>query len=558
MEVKMSTKKVIALLISLLLVIGLFVGCAKDGTDDTSPTPIASEPAETETETGSTDEPAEEPGITFPLDEPIAFRIWNGPMSVTAGMNSPNDSFAYKEAEKRTNVHIEWDQPASGSENEQFNLIVTSGDLPDSFMSGYYIGGLDKYINEEVIIDLMPYLEDYGKNFLAIANITEDTWKRNVTDMGRMPGFYNLSKEIEPTWMGPQVREDWLKEMGLQSPVTYDDWYEMLTRARDEKGVPKGYGLASADGLDDALLAGFNMINGFYAKDGQVKFGPYEPELLDYLTMLNEWYDEGLIDPDFGTYAGWAYTSEAPTKMLNNEYMAFRGFWTTIDLHGYQAAEENPNFQLVAVPAPMHAAGDTRKLTMYSIPDSRVGTNVNTITVSCGNVPVLVSWYDYFYSDEGEILADYGVEDLSFKFGDDGKPAFTEIVTNNPDGLSQNDALFLYTIGSFHSRQYDWARQITPTMSTYGRTAGAIWDSNWDQNAGYQSMLGVTLNDDEAAEYSRLFTDIQTYVTEAAVQFINGSRPLSEFDSYLERLKSMEIERCIELYQVAYGRYMNR
>ena len=56
------------------------------------------------------------------------------------------------------------------------------------------------------------------------------------------------------------------------------------------------------------LLAGFNMINGFYAKDGQVKFGPYEPELLDYLTMLNEWYDEGLIDPDFGTYAGWTYS----------------------------------------------------------------------------------------------------------------------------------------------------------------------------------------------------------------------------------------------------------
>ena len=67
--------------------------------------------------------------------------------------------------------------------------------------------------------------------------------------MGRMPGFYNLSKEIEPTWMGPQVREDWLKEMGLQSPVTYDDWYEMLTRARDEKGVPKGYGLPQLTGL---------------------------------------------------------------------------------------------------------------------------------------------------------------------------------------------------------------------------------------------------------------------------------------------------------------------
>ena len=109
-------------------------------------------------------------------------------------------------------------------------------------MTGYYIGGLDKYVNDEIIIDLKPYLEEYGKNFLAMAKITDDTWKRNVTDMGRVPGFYNLSKEIEPTWWGPQVREDWLKEFGMDSPVTYEDWYEMLTKARDAKGS-LGYAL---------------------------------------------------------------------------------------------------------------------------------------------------------------------------------------------------------------------------------------------------------------------------------------------------------------------------
>ncbi|MGI6577767.1 MAG: hypothetical protein ACOX1Q_07060 [Eubacteriales bacterium] len=144
-------------------------------------------------------------------------------------------------------------------------------------------------------------------------------------------------------------------------------------------------------------------------------------------------------------------------------------------------------------------------MTIHSVPDSRVGTNINTITTSCENIPVLVSWFDYFYSDEGEILADYGIEGETFEYDDNGKPYFLDVVINNPDGLSQSDALYLYTIGSFHSRQYDWARQVTPSMSDYGKTAGAIWDSNWDQDAGYQSMLGVTLNETEAEEYSPLY-----------------------------------------------------
>jgi len=551
----MSAKKLVALLCALLFVIGISAGCSNKQAE-TTPAPTATSDTG-DKGTPTTSDPADEKdsGVKFPLDEPVTFKIWAGPMSTTANMTTPNDSLAYQEAERRLNVHIEWDQPATGTENESFNLIVTSGDLPDSFMRGNYIGGLDKYVDDEVIIDIMPYLNDYGKNFLAMAKITEDTWKRNVTDMGRMPGFYNISKEIEPTWWGPQVREDWLKEFGMDSPVTYNDWYEMLTKARDAKGS-LGYALSSADGLDDALLAGFDLINGFFAKDGVVKYGPYEPELLGYLTMLNKWYSEGLIDPDYTSYAGFAYFSETPPLMLNGKLTAFRSFWTMFDVHKMQATD--PNFQTVAVPCPVNNPGDTRKLTIYSTPDSRVGTNVNTITTQCHNIPVMVAWYDYFYSDEGEILADYGIQGVSFEYDENGKPYFLETVTNNPDGLSQNDALYVYTIGSFHSRQYDWARQITPAMSSYCTSAGAIWDSNWDQNAGYQSMLGVTLNEDEANEYSRIYQDITTYITETITQFINGTKPLSEFEQYRQQLKTMGIERCIELYQQAFDRFQNR
>ncbi|MGI6577770.1 MAG: hypothetical protein ACOX1Q_07075 [Eubacteriales bacterium] len=183
----MNTKRLIAILMSLLLAVGLFAGCSTD-TPEASKTPAGNETTAPETDPGSEDDPS----ITFPLAEPVTFEIWNGPMSTTAGMSSPNDSIAYKEAEKRTNVHIEWSQPAQGTESEQFNLLIVSTDMPDAFMgtqNSMYIGGLDKYINDEIIIDIMPFLEKYGQNFLKMAKLTEDTWKRNITDMGRMPGL---------------------------------------------------------------------------------------------------------------------------------------------------------------------------------------------------------------------------------------------------------------------------------------------------------------------------------------------------------------------------------
>ena len=49
-----------------------------------------------------------------------------------------------------------------------------------------------------------------------------------------------------------------------------------------------------------------------------------------------------------------------------------------------------------------------------------------------------------------------------------------------------------------------------------------------------------------------------TYVTEECTKFILGTRSLDEFDSYVEELKSMQVERAIELKQAAYDRYMGQ
>ncbi len=540
-------KKSLSLLLALLLCVGLLASCADSAepSPSTTPTPTASTPGGTDPEPVDTE-------FAWPLAETATFQLWNGPMSTTANMTSPNDSFAYQEAERRTNVRIEWLQPAEGQQDEQFLLIIASDNYPDGFMGGNYLGGLDKFVDDGIIMDLRELVEAYAPNWLSMANIDTVTWKKNVTDSGRVPGFYNISYEVEPTWWGPQLREDYLQDFGMDMPVTYDDWFEYLTKAKDEKGADRGYMFRGVNGLDDNMLAGYDLIQGFFAKDGQIKFGPTDDNFLGYLTTMNKWFSAGLIDPDY-TARATSYFGDSAV-ILNNEVSAWHSFWTMFDIHKMQATDEN--FQGVAVAPPVQAAGQTRKMTIFSVPDSRVGTNINTISTQCEDPVTLVRWFDYFYGDEGEILADYGVEGQGYTMVD-GRPQLTDMIMSNPDGLSQNDAFALYTIGSFHSRQYDWAR-ANSGRSEYCLNAGPTWDANWDMNSGYESMLGVTLSESESAVYTPLINDINTYITESVVAFINGTKPLSEFDSYRAQLENMRIDECIELYQAAYNRYAAR
>jgi len=52
-----------------------------------------------------------------------------------------------------------------------------------------------------------------------------------------------------------------------------------------------------------------------------------------------------------------------------------------------------------------------------------------------------------------------------------------------------------------------------------------------------------------------LKVQIETATDEAIVQFINGTRPLSEWDNYVKSLKSMGLDEALDIYRAAYKEY---
>ena len=54
---------------------------------------------------------------------------------------------------------------------------------------------------------------------------------------------------------------------------------------------------------------------------------------------------------------------------------------------------------------------------------------------------------------------------------------------------------------------------------------------------------------------SALYADVSTFMSENTAKFIAGTQPLSEFDSYMDTLKSMGMDRLMEIIQQSYDAY---
>lgn len=57
---------------------------------------------------------------------------------------------------------------------------------------------------------------------------------------------------------------------------------------------------------------------------------------------------------------------------------------------------------------------------------------------------------------------------------------------------------------------------------------------------------------DQADQLKSLTTDLNTYLYQEEANFITGSEPLSNWDSYVATCQSMGIDQVVALYQARY------
>lgn len=460
-------------------------------------------------------------------------------------MKDYNDNIVYQELEKETGVHINWVHPPENQMQEKFTLMIGSGDYTDLIQDdNSYPGGPDKAIQDKVYLRLNELIDEHAPNFKKILDTYPEIKKEITTDEGNIYGFPMIELEQRPAWYGPVIRQDWLDELNLPTPETLDDWYTVLKAFKDKKGATAPFSLDNNGyPANDAFVGAFGVNSGFFQVDNIIKYAPLEQGYKDYLVMMNKWYSEGLVDRDFATSGNQNKEKYLATGKTGATMFGF------YELDRLEKISGDPKMKLVAMPYPSLKKGEKPHFRQYN---GHIRGNYVAISSKAKHVEEAVKWLDYFYSPEGQVLANYGIEGETYtKEGD--KYLFTDIVTKNKEGVKPNIALAKYTLQGA-STVRDWSRE----MFLYTQTENEAC-SIWNDSATADYLLPpFTMNPAEGEENSKIMSDINTYVSEMALRFIIGDASFDTYDQFVQKVKSMNIDRAIELQQAALDRYQAR
>ena len=548
-----NAKKLVALLLVLAMVLSLGA-CGNNASNDssTSSQTSTSDSGDSSTaEEGDTAEPGE---FKLPIvDEPVTLTYFNADDTNAAIItNDWNDNEFYQEMERRTGVHLDFETVSSADYQTNFNLMIASGKLADLIYVGasYYAEGVDAAIDDGYFLDLTDKVEEYMPNYNAIRTSDIQYELLSTTDSGRLGAVYELRQSKQGPWLGLWIRQDWLDDLSLDTPVTFDDYHEVLTAFKEEKGAtaPLILNWSGSDGEFGTMSGGLNVLNSWQLDEtGKVNFGPYMDAWKEYVTIMHQWYEEGLIDPDF--MATDERTADM-AKVVTGASGLFAALYTMPSV--YEASSEDPNMNLAPVNPPVKNEGDEIHIRLR---DSYTSGNT-AISADCENWEVALRYLDYLYTEEGALLANYGVEGDTFEFDENGDPVYTDKIVNNENGWTMTQTMASYLCPSAGIANWsDWTRELAGVPEK-DQACYDVWSEADDT---WRLPSSVSLTQEESTERAALYADISTIVKEQTAQFISGALDIeSNWDAYIASLESSGIERAIEITQAAYDRYVGR
>lgn len=505
------------------------------------------QPAE---ESGATSTASTEPAeVTYPVEGNPTIsmvRVLDGAVS-QAGYTSYSECPGFISWQEQSGIKVELQEPV---DNAALLLLLASGETPDVIVANrdFYSGGALKMAQDGYAIDIKDLLPQYAPDYWAFLNSDEVYMKSMIQADGsiRSVGGYSFEKDSPyRSWRGLVVRKEFMDQLGMEEIETVDEFYTFLKRCKDELGVDipfcsdKNNFNKSTFFTEGVITSGFGLVNsGPYVKDGQYHHGAYEPEYKDFLAFLHQLYAEGLLDNNF------AVTDEptAQASMINGETAVMYSSASRIQV--MTQASGASDFNLVGITNLVKNKGDRA---MFSKTDAYVTTGYWTfIPEASENVEAVLNFCNYLFTEEGNLLYNFGTEGRSYTMVD-GKPVYTELVTNNEkyalDPMIRTEGLMNW----FGIMNIEMSEQRFPMQAQ--RDAYEAWAQT---DVDKYSIINNGILPELVNENASLAADIDTYIDEMRAKFISGVEPLDNFDQYIATLKGMGMDRLLEIRQQSY------
>ncbi|MCI5556793.1 extracellular solute-binding protein [bacterium] len=544
-----KSNKVLALLTAVSLSAGLLAGCGGSASS------ASSSAAGSSTAADSANAATEE--FSYPMSGKELTYWCELNTNVSANYTNMGDTPFGQGLMERTGVTITYLHPPTGQLNEQFNLILADGDLPDimEYTWQSYPGGPQKAIEDGNILALNDIIDQYCPNLKAYLEAHPDVDRQCKTDEGNYYMFpFVRGDDSLRVSTGLMIRQDWLNDLGLEMPTTIDEWHDVLTAFKTEKDATAPFAFEyTTPSLRNnwPFMSAYNTTAEFYVgDDGKIHYGPAEENYKEFLATMNQWYKEGLLDPDMPT----AQLDQVSAKMTSGASGASLGWiGSRMGVRTTAAKETDPNYDLEAAPVPTLNKGETAK--MGPMDNVVVNNGGAAITTRCKDIEAAARLLDWAYSDEGHMYYNFGTEGESYTM-ENGEPVYTDLILNNPDGLPIAQAMSGYIRGNYNG---PFVQDVRYAQQYYTMDCQKKAQATWTVPEASEHVLPpITPSSGESEEFSAIMNEINTYRDEMTLKFILGTESLDNFDKFVDTMNQMNLKRAIEIENSALDRYNAR
>ncbi|PYI57437.1 extracellular solute-binding protein [Paenibacillus flagellatus] len=223
-----------------------------------------------------------------------------------ANLPSADKDFVKKTIEEKFNVSLKLEYLPFGADyDNKINVILTSGDHPDMFLSNgaasqkFAVDGLladqSAFVNKETMPNYFKWVtEDELKNYQL---------KGIKHARSLMPFQRN-------TYGSFYIRKDWLDKFGLQPPKSYEELMNAMRKFTNEdpdgNGKKDTYGFSAAAAgnrlpLDFPAWINNGLVADFMIDDKNLEFVETQthPKVQQVLQDVKDMIKEGVVDPDW-------------------------------------------------------------------------------------------------------------------------------------------------------------------------------------------------------------------------------------------------------------------
>lgn len=478
-------------------------------------------------------------------------------------------------AEEEFDINFDFQKTGydSSAAKEKRQISLASGDYPEVF---FLVDWVDQFAPSEVLkygkqgalIPLNDLIEEHAPNLSKVLEEREAFRKIATAPDGNIYSIPGLEECFHCTWPNKLwLNSDWLNELGLEKPKTQEELREVLIAFKEQD--PNGNGKQDELPLSGSAASPNHSIipilmNGFIYDDaqtrllvenGEVSFAANTPEWKKGLEYIRSLYKDGLIDP-----GAFTQNRDAFIQLGNNSEAVILGAaaaqhpWEFID------NENHPVFDAIA---PLQ--GPNHQYATYNYPVTNGGTFAITNKASEEVQIKAIKLLDYMFTIDGMIRAHIGLEGEDWVAPAEGDVAINEEVEPNvkllhpeePPNNNWSAAAQYFQPREFRDGQVQ-AEDIYTDEGFERRLQEATYLYEGKEPEEKFPFWAAWYPEKVQDEYSTLETNILDNVEQSAVQFITGELSLEDdWNDYVEGLKSLGIDRYIEINQEAYDNYLN-